>query len=113
MRTRIAPLLLFLPLAPLSAQSFAGTVQIEGQLQPADPGTVVQAVVFRADRSFTICGDTTVAAAGKYRLTVYAKPECRTPRDSYEFYVNGVWALSRPATSPPNVTVSANLNVPM
>lgn len=105
--------LVALPVAELTAQSFAGTVLIEGR--PADPGTYVQVVVYRADRSFTVCGDTTAVANGRYQLVVYPQPECRTPGDRYEFYVNGVWAGSRSAalTAPGIPPVSANMTAPM
>lgn len=105
--------LVALPVARLTGQSFAGTVLIEDR--PADAGTAVQVVVYRADRSFTVCGDTTVGASGRYLLVVYPQPDCRTPGDRYEFYVNGVWAASRSAAStvsgaPP---VSTNMTAPM
>lgn len=105
--------LVALPVTGVTAQSFAGTVQIEDR--PADPGTYVQVVVFRADRSFTVCGDTTVGASGRYQLAVYPKPDCRTPGDRYEFYVNGVWAGSRSGASsaPGGPPVSANMTAPM
>jgi hypothetical protein len=99
--------------AALTAQSFAGTVQIEQR--PADPGTVVQVVVFRADRSFTVCGDTTVGAGGHYKLVVYPKPDCQTPSDEYVFYINGVWVGERTGTSMPpgGPPISANMSAPM
>ena len=50
------------PVAGLTAQSFAGTVLIEDR--PADPGTYVQVVVFRADRSFTVVATRPSARAG-------------------------------------------------
>ena len=101
------------PVATLAAQSFAGTVLIEGR--PADPGTYVQMVVFRADHSYTVCGDTTVGTSGRYKLVVFPKPDCQTPGDQYEFYINRVWAASRSAASsaPGGPPVSANMTAPM
>jgi hypothetical protein len=100
------------PVATLTAQSFAGTVLIENR--PADPGTSVQVVVFRADRSFTVCGDTTVGASGRYKLVVYPKPDCQTPGDRYEFYINGVWAASGSGTAmAPGAASSVNMTAPM
>ncbi|HSB54346.1 MAG TPA: hypothetical protein VLD58_08315 [Gemmatimonadales bacterium] len=112
-RLAAALALVALPVAELPAQSFAGRVLIEDR--PADPGTYVQVVVYRADRSFTVCGDTTVGTGGRYQLVVYPKPDCRTPGDRYEFYVNGVWAASRSAasTTPGGPPVPTDMTAPM
>jgi hypothetical protein len=109
----LAIALVFLLAFGLDAQMLAGTVRIERQ--PADPGTYVQLVVYRANRSFTVCGDTTVTKpGGTYRLLVYQTPECRTPGDTYELYVNGIWAASRASASAlPSQMVPADLNVPL
>lgn len=93
---------------------FAGTVLIDGH--PADPGTYVQIVVFRAGGGYTVCGDTTVQAkmeptssgTGKVQVVAYAarlqsSAACLNPANTYSFYVNGIYAgrMGFPGTSMP------------
>jgi hypothetical protein len=84
---------------------FAGTVEIAGQ--PADPGTVVEIVVFRADAKYTPCADARVKQESPQAFDAPARlvsgydarleptPDCLNPDNEYAFYVNGVWAANR------------------
>lgn len=104
---------------------FTGRVLIAGL--PADPGTVVQVVVFRDAQNFKVCGDATVKVqtVGLTRpppmpnLTGYDAavdniPECTNPDNSYDFFVNGVLATAsvRYPFSPTNQLATVNLSVP-
>lgn len=88
---------------PSGGPEFTGTVLIAGR--PADPGTVVQIVVFRTATSFRVCAEATVQVqtagltrpppvpnATGYDATLENSPECVNPDNTYDFYVNGVLA---------------------
>lgn len=93
------------PVAPIApgGPHFTGTVLIAGL--PADPGVVVQVVVFRAGMKFKVCaeGEVKVQTLGLtrppplprhtgYDAALDATPECLNPDNTYAFYVNGVYA---------------------
>jgi hypothetical protein len=104
---------------------FHGTVLIAGL--PADPGTTVQAVVFRAGRTFTVCGDGQVQVrtlgltrpppapnTTEYDIALEPTPECLNPDNTFDFYVNGVYANASPKYpfSPGTQTVTIHVSVP-
>lgn len=110
---------------PSSGPQFSGMVLIAGL--PADPGTVVQVVVFRSGQSFKVCGEGTVQVqtAGLtrpppvpnttgYEATLEDTPECVNPDNTYDFYVNGVQAAAsrKYPFSPNNQLATVHLSVP-
>ncbi len=111
--------------APSSGPQFTGKVLIAGL--PADPGTTVQVVVFRAGTSFTVCGEGTVQVQTvgltrpppvpnvlAYEAIIEDTPECVNPDVTYDFYVNGVYANAtrKYPFSATNQVAIANLSVP-
>jgi hypothetical protein len=82
---------------------FSGSVLITGL--PADPGAVVQVVVFRTGMSYKVGADANVEVQTSgltrpppaptttgYDGFLEGTPECRNPDNTYDFYVNGVYA---------------------
>lgn len=79
---------------PLNRPGFVGTVRIANQL--ADPGTVVDVVIFRNGHDPIVCGHGIVTTAPGstpgYVVPLDETPRCLNPDNKYFFYVNGVLA---------------------
>jgi hypothetical protein len=92
---------------PFDRPAFIGTVRIANQF--ADPGTVVDVVIFRNGHDPIVCGHAIVSQSPDsgpgYVAPLEPRPRCLNPDNRYFFYVNGVLAPEKSGSRFPGASI--------